>query len=306
MLPQKHHRLADILETIDDLEDVRVAETRAGGPAEGPEPFTATVTIAIEDVDDHDAADLTDFEDENSDTDFGSDLESAIELANEDPSEFAEAFGDEDESEESSPDNVTDDDPEPDPFTCDECGKSFDSKRGRSIHQARTHTEDDVEPLSAEDIKAVRERRDWTQADLAAELDVGNSTVANWETDVSRPSGESAKQLRRLYETLADDSDLEPEPESESEAESDDDGSDFVSETDGGAVANDVDDNSGRSRDDPPNLPDGTPVAEVEALVDEHQYLEDVANELEISVGQARSLLVHIGRYSDVREGGRR
>lgn len=293
-LIDQYRRLADVVETVAGLEGVRVADSRGGGPTQGPEPFTAELTIAIASPDAGD-----DVDEEEGDTD-SLEIEEAIEEANEDPLEVAEELRDNLELDEPSEESASADD---ESFECKECGDCFDSQRGLSIHQTRSHADDVVDAPNIEEIKALRERRNWTQADLAAELDVGNSTVANWETEVSRPSGESAERLRELYESLDEN---EPDADTDPEPEDSDTNDDLVSETDGGAVADSVDENADRDREDPPNLPSDTSVAAVEALVDEHQYLADVAAELSLTEGKTRALLVHIDRYSDVREGGRR
>ena len=52
-------------------------------------------------------------------------------------------------------------------------------------------------PLS-EQIKALREKRGWTQLDLATRLGVEQSTVSRWERDISRPIGVYLNFLERL------------------------------------------------------------------------------------------------------------
>jgi transcriptional regulator with XRE-family HTH domain len=52
-------------------------------------------------------------------------------------------------------------------------------------------------PLS-ERIKTLREKRGWTQQDLATRLGVEQSTVSRWERDMSRPLGVYLSFLERL------------------------------------------------------------------------------------------------------------
>ena len=52
-------------------------------------------------------------------------------------------------------------------------------------------------PLS-EQIKALREKRGWTQLELATRLGVEQSTVSRWERDISRPIGIYLSFLQRL------------------------------------------------------------------------------------------------------------
>ena len=52
-------------------------------------------------------------------------------------------------------------------------------------------------PLS-EKIKTLREKRGWTQLDLATRLGVEQSTVSRWERDISRPIGVYLNFLERL------------------------------------------------------------------------------------------------------------
>jgi hypothetical protein len=58
-----------------------------------------------------------------------------------------------------------------------------------------------------------------------------------------------------------------------------------------------------QDQDDPtPELPNGLTIDDVRTAVDEHVTLSDVANALELSVGQARSVLFDLDAYSEVRE----
>ena len=52
-------------------------------------------------------------------------------------------------------------------------------------------------PLS-EQIKTLREKRGWTQLELATRLGVEQSTVSRWERDISRPIGIYLNFLQRL------------------------------------------------------------------------------------------------------------
>ena len=49
-----------------------------------------------------------------------------------------------------------------------------------------------------EQIKSLREKRGWTQLDLATRLGVEQSTVSRWERDLSRPIGVYLSFLERL------------------------------------------------------------------------------------------------------------
>lgn len=95
--------------------------------------------------------------------------------------------------------NDSDDDEE---VACDIPGCAYTgTERGLSIHHARAHQGDDGrEPPGLEQIKSLRAARGWTQSDLADELGVKNSTVANWETQYSSPSDANASQLWTLHE----------------------------------------------------------------------------------------------------------
>ena len=50
----------------------------------------------------------------------------------------------------------------------------------------------------SEQIKTLREKRGWTQLDLATRLGVEQSTVSRWERDMSRPIGVYLSFLERL------------------------------------------------------------------------------------------------------------
>jgi len=48
-------------------------------------------------------------------------------------------------------------------------------------------------------IKALREKRGWSQEDLAREIDVSFSTVQRWEKRGSKPIRLARRELRRLF-----------------------------------------------------------------------------------------------------------
>ena len=52
--------------------------------------------------------------------------------------------------------------------------------------------------MNAEEIKALREKRGWTQARLARHLGVSVTTVSRWETGHYRPLPFLAERMRRL------------------------------------------------------------------------------------------------------------
>ena len=60
-----------------------------------------------------------------------------------------------------------------------------------------------VEPI---DVKALRDRLGLTQAKLAEEVGVDQSTVSNWEKQVTVPRGPA----RKLLHSLAERPDLHP------------------------------------------------------------------------------------------------
>ncbi len=51
---------------------------------------------------------------------------------------------------------------------------------------------------SKESVKALRQKKDLTQAELAEALDVTIRTVSRWETDKSHPDNRAAKALNRI------------------------------------------------------------------------------------------------------------
>jgi transcriptional regulator with XRE-family HTH domain len=52
--------------------------------------------------------------------------------------------------------------------------------------------------MAAEDIKAWREKRGWSQQEMAAELGVDQATVSRIERGVSEPNGPVKRLLDRL------------------------------------------------------------------------------------------------------------
>ncbi len=50
-----------------------------------------------------------------------------------------------------------------------------------------------------EKIKALREKRGWSQKDLAREIDVSLSTVQRWESKGANPIRLAHRELKRLF-----------------------------------------------------------------------------------------------------------
>jgi len=48
-------------------------------------------------------------------------------------------------------------------------------------------------------VKALREKRGWSQEDLAREIDVSLSTVQRWEKKESKPTRLARRELKRLF-----------------------------------------------------------------------------------------------------------
>jgi len=48
-------------------------------------------------------------------------------------------------------------------------------------------------------VKALREKRGWSQEDLAREIDVSLSTVQRWEKKDSKPTRLARRELKRLF-----------------------------------------------------------------------------------------------------------
>ena len=51
-----------------------------------------------------------------------------------------------------------------------------------------------------EKVKALREKRGWSQEDLAREIDVSLSTIQRWEKKDSKPTRLARRELKRLFE----------------------------------------------------------------------------------------------------------
>jgi len=49
-------------------------------------------------------------------------------------------------------------------------------------------------------VKALREKKDWTQGDLAERLGINQGTVSRWEKSITEPTGLSKKAIDRLLE----------------------------------------------------------------------------------------------------------
>lgn len=57
-----------------------------------------------------------------------------------------------------------------------------------------------------EKVKKLREKRGWSQEDLAREIDVSLSTVQRWEKKGSKPTRLARRELKRLFEEVGIDS----------------------------------------------------------------------------------------------------
>jgi transcriptional regulator with XRE-family HTH domain len=55
-----------------------------------------------------------------------------------------------------------------------------------------------MEPLG-DKLRLLRERKAWSQEDLAREIGVSLSTIQRWETKGSRPSRLARRELKRLF-----------------------------------------------------------------------------------------------------------
>jgi len=51
-----------------------------------------------------------------------------------------------------------------------------------------------------EKIKALREKKGWSQEDLARKIEVSLSTVQRWETKGAKPTRLARRELNRLFE----------------------------------------------------------------------------------------------------------
>jgi len=60
-----------------------------------------------------------------------------------------------------------------------------------------------------EKVKALREKRGWSQEDLAREIDVSLSTVQRWESKGANPTRLARRELKRLFREAEIDSEDE-------------------------------------------------------------------------------------------------
>ena len=60
-----------------------------------------------------------------------------------------------------------------------------------------------------EKVKALREKRGWSQEDLAREIDVSLSTVQRWESKGANPTRLARRELKRLFKEAEIDSEEE-------------------------------------------------------------------------------------------------
>ena len=60
-----------------------------------------------------------------------------------------------------------------------------------------------------EKVKAVREKRGWSQEDLAREIDVSLSTVQRWESKGANPTRLARRELKRLFREAGIESEKE-------------------------------------------------------------------------------------------------
>ena len=60
-----------------------------------------------------------------------------------------------------------------------------------------------------EKVKALREKRGWSQEDLAREIDVSLSTVQRWEKKDSKPTRLARRELKRLFKEAGVESETE-------------------------------------------------------------------------------------------------
>ena len=58
-------------------------------------------------------------------------------------------------------------------------------------------------------VRALREKRGWSQEDLAREMDVSLSTVQRWEKKGSKPHRLARRELKRLFEAAGIESEEE-------------------------------------------------------------------------------------------------
>ena len=60
-----------------------------------------------------------------------------------------------------------------------------------------------------EKVKMLREKRDWSQEDLAREIDVSLSAVQHWEKKGSKPIRLARRELKRLFKEAGIDKESE-------------------------------------------------------------------------------------------------
>ena len=60
-----------------------------------------------------------------------------------------------------------------------------------------------------EKVKALREKRGWSQEDLAREIEVSLSTVQRWEKKGSKPTRLARRELKRLLKEAGVESEEE-------------------------------------------------------------------------------------------------
>ena len=58
-------------------------------------------------------------------------------------------------------------------------------------------------------VKALREKKGWTQEDLAREMEVSLSTVQRWEKQGSKPTRLARRELKRLFREAGVESEKE-------------------------------------------------------------------------------------------------
>ena len=51
-----------------------------------------------------------------------------------------------------------------------------------------------------EKVKALREKRGWSQEDMAREIDVSLSTIQRWEKKSTKPSRLARRELKKLFD----------------------------------------------------------------------------------------------------------
>ncbi len=56
-----------------------------------------------------------------------------------------------------------------------------------------------------EKVKALRQKKGWSQEDLAREIEVSLSTVQRWEAKGAKPTRLARRELRRLFQEASID-----------------------------------------------------------------------------------------------------